>query len=93
VADILPNSIPDIDEVRTRWGAFAWTKGNDKQAKAIVGRYPPGRQHSAILPLLDLAQRQVGAETQTQGWLPIPAIEYVAAYLGSLDTVFGEIDR
>ncbi len=55
---------------------------NDKQAKLIVGRYPPGRQQSAIIPLLDLAQRQVGAETDTQGWLPIPVIEYVAAYLG-----------
>src|SRR3712207_9036501 len=54
----------------------------DKKAKMLVGRYPPGRQQSAIIPLLDLAQRQVGAETDTQGWLPIPVIEYVAAYLG-----------
>src|SRR3546814_8877818 len=34
-----------------------------------------------VMPLLDLAQRQVGAETQTQGWLPVPVIEYVAAAL------------
>jgi NADH:ubiquinone oxidoreductase subunit E len=33
------------------------------------------------MPLLDLAQRQVGAETDTQGWLPIPVMEYVATYL------------
>jgi NADH-quinone oxidoreductase subunit E len=82
MADILPNSIPDLDGLRARWGAFAFTKENDKQAKLLVGRYPPGRQQSAIIPLLDLAQRQVGAETQTQGWLPIPVIEYVSAYLG-----------
>jgi NADH-quinone oxidoreductase subunit E len=81
MADILPNSIPDIAEIRARWGAFAWTPENEKTAKAIVGRYPPGRQHSAIIPLLDLAQRQVGEETGTQGWLPIPVIEYVAAAL------------
>jgi NADH-quinone oxidoreductase subunit E len=81
MADILPNSIPDIDGVRARWGDFAFTADNEKQAKVVMGRYPPGRQHSAIIPLLDLAQRQVGAETNTQGWLPIPAIEYVAAYL------------
>jgi NADH-quinone oxidoreductase subunit E len=81
MADILPNSVPDIDEVRARWGGFAWTGENEDKAKAVVGRYPPGRQHSAIIPLLDLAQRQVGAETGTQGWLPIPVIEYVAAYL------------
>jgi NADH-quinone oxidoreductase subunit E len=46
-----------------------------------VARYPEGRQRSAVMPLLDLAQRQVGAETNTQGWLPIPVMEYVAAYL------------
>src|SRR3546814_2752569 len=33
------------------------------------------------MPLLDLAQRQVGAETSTQGWLPVPVIEYVAQQL------------
>jgi NADH-quinone oxidoreductase subunit E len=81
MADILPNSAPDIGELRSRWGGFAFTAENEKQAKVIVGRYPPGRQHSAIIPLLDLAQRQVGAETQTQGWLPIPVIEYVARTL------------
>ena len=71
----------DTPDIRARWGAFAFTADNEKQAKIIVGRYPPGRQHSAIIPLLDLAQRQVGAETETQGWLPVPVIEYVAAYL------------
>jgi NADH-quinone oxidoreductase subunit E len=82
MADVLPNSIPDLDDLRARWGGFAFTRENEAKANTIVGRYPPGRQHSAIIPLLDLAQRQVGAETQTQGWLPIPVIEYVGAYLG-----------
>ncbi|WP_106639428.1 complex I 24 kDa subunit family protein [Allosphingosinicella vermicomposti] len=81
MADILPNSLPDIEELRARWGGFAWSSENEAQAKIIVGRYPLGRQHSALLPLLDLAQRQVGAETNTQGWLPVPVIEYVAKYL------------
>ena len=81
MADILPSSIPDIDEVRARWGGFAWSSENAAQVKVVIGRYPPGRQQSAILPLLDLAQRQVGAETNTQGWLPIPVIEYVAKAL------------
>jgi NADH-quinone oxidoreductase subunit E len=82
MADIVPNSIPDVDELRARWGGFAFTTENEAQAKVIVGRYPPGRQQSAIIPLLDMAQRQVGTETETQGWLPVPVIEYVAAYLG-----------
>jgi len=33
------------------------------------------------MALLDYAQRQVGEETQTQGWLPLPVMEYVARYL------------
>jgi NADH-quinone oxidoreductase subunit E len=75
-------SILDDAEQRARWEGFAWTEANAKQAKAIVGRYPEGRQASAVIPLLDLAQRQVGAETETQGWLPIPVMEYVGNELG-----------
>jgi len=70
--------IPDEAETRARWGAFVWTEANAVKVKEIIGRYPPGRQFSAIMPLLDLAQRQVGAETNTQGWLPVPVIEYIA---------------
>ena len=81
MADILPNSLPDMDELRARWGGFDWTAENAAKAKTIVGRYPPGRQQSAIIPLLDLAQRQVGAETNTQGWLPIPVMEFVGRVL------------
>ena len=70
--------IPDEAETRARWGGFAWIDANVAKVKEIIDRYPPGRQFSAIMPLLDLAQRQVGAETNTQGWLPVPVIEYVA---------------
>ena len=73
--------IPDEAEVRARWGGFAWTPENAAQAEKVIARYPAGRQQSAVMPLLDLAQRQVGAETNTQGWLPVPVIEYVAAQL------------
>ncbi|MDQ2764271.1 MAG: NAD(P)H-dependent oxidoreductase subunit E, partial [Pseudomonadota bacterium] len=74
--------IPDEAETRARWGAFAWTEENQKKANEILGRYPKGREQSASLPFLDLAQRQVGAETQTQGWLPVPVIEFVARAIG-----------
>ena len=60
---------------------FAWTAENAEKAKMYIARYPEGRQRSAVMPLLDLAQRQIGAQTQTQGWLPVPVIEYVAAQL------------
>ena len=71
----------DTPELRERWGNFAWTEANAKAAAAIIAKYPEGRQQSAVIPLLDLAQRQVGEETGTQGWLPIPVQEFIAAEL------------
>ena len=72
---------PDTPELRARWGAFAWTAENAAKAKETIARYPEGRQRSAVMALLDYAQRQVGEETGTQGWLPIPVIEFVAREL------------
>lgn len=60
---------------------FAWTEENARVAAAHIAKYPPGKQQSAVMPLLDLAQRQIGAATGTQGWLPIPVIEYIAEQL------------
>jgi len=82
MADVVPSSQVDEAEVRARWGGFAWTEENAQKARTAIQRYPEGRQQSAIIPLLDLAQRQVGAETNTQGWLPVPVIEFVAKQLG-----------
>jgi NADH-quinone oxidoreductase subunit E len=73
--------LPDDAETRARWGNFVWTEQNAEKAREIMGRYPPGRQMSCTIPFLDLAQRQVGAETNTQGWLPVPVIEFVAREL------------
>jgi len=73
---------PDSPELRARWGNFAWTQVWAEKAKAAVARYPEGRQRSAVMAYLDFAQRQVGEETNTQGWLPIPVIEFVARELG-----------
>lgn len=72
---------PDTPELRAQWSAFAWTAENAAKAGEVIARYPEGRQRSAVMPLLDLAQRQVGAATNTQGWLPIPVIEFVAREL------------
>lgn len=54
---------------------FEFTPENLKKAREEIKKYPEGRQKSAILALLDLAQRQSG------GWLPREAIEYVASFL------------
>jgi NADH-quinone oxidoreductase E subunit len=54
---------------------FLFTAENRERAERIIARYPKGRQHSAVIPLLDLAQRQNG------GWLSHEAIAYVAELL------------
>jgi NADH-quinone oxidoreductase subunit E len=72
---------PDSPELRVLWGNFAWTQVWADKAKAAITRYPEGRQRSAVMALLDYAQRQVGEETNTQGWLPVPVIEFVAREL------------
>jgi NADH-quinone oxidoreductase E subunit len=54
---------------------FAFTPENLEQARAIIAKYPPGRQASAVLPLLDLAQRQ------HDNWLPRAAMDHVAEVL------------
>lgn len=54
---------------------FTFNEANIGKAQDIVARYPSGRQASAVMPLLDLAQRQMG------GWLPRVAMDYVAHIL------------
>ena len=54
---------------------FVFNGDNGLEAKKIIARYPEGRQASAVLPLLDLAQRQNG------GWLSQAAMEHVAKLL------------
>ncbi len=54
---------------------FAFTPENLERAKAFVANYPEGRQASAVLAALDLAQRQSG------GWLTRDALDYVADFL------------
>jgi NADH-quinone oxidoreductase subunit E len=55
--------------------SFAFTPENLEKANAIIAKYPLGRQQSAVMPLLDLAQRQSG------NWLPRAAMDAVADML------------
>lgn len=55
--------------------SFIFTTKNLESAKKHIAKYPEGRQASAVLPLLDLAQRQ------NNNWLPIAAMEHVAEIL------------
>ena len=55
--------------------SFEFTPETEAKADAFIAKYPPGRQASAVIPLLDLAQRQ------HDNWLPKLAIEAVAKKL------------
>jgi NADH-quinone oxidoreductase subunit E len=55
--------------------SFAFTPANRRWAEAQIGKYPEGRQASAVIPLLWRAQEQ-------EGWLSRAAIEHVADMLG-----------
>ncbi|MGH8640687.1 MAG: NADH-quinone oxidoreductase subunit NuoE [Burkholderiales bacterium] len=55
--------------------SFEFTPENAAWAKATIAKYPPGKQASAVIPLLWRAQEQHG------GWLPEPALRLVADML------------
>jgi NADH-quinone oxidoreductase subunit E len=55
--------------------AFAFTQKNLDWAKDQTKKYPQGREASAVLPLMWRAQEQCG------GWLPEPALRYIADML------------
>ena len=55
---------------------FEFSPENVARAEAHIAKYPEGRQASAVLPLLDLAQRQNG------GWVSREAMTYIADMLG-----------
>jgi NADH-quinone oxidoreductase E subunit len=55
--------------------SFAFTPANLAKAQSHIAKYPPGRQASAVLALLDLAQRQ------HDNWLPRAAMDVVADML------------
>ena len=54
---------------------FEWTKENFSKINTIINKYPAGREQSAVIPLLDLAQRQ------NKGWLSKNSLEKVAETL------------
>src|SRR5215471_20536110 len=62
-----PKDVPHVEH-------FAFTPENLEKARALMANYPPGRQASAVIGVLDLAQRQYG-------WLPRAAMNEVARIL------------
>ena len=62
-----PKDVPHVE-------SFAFDAEHLAKAKELIANYPPGRQASAVIGVLDLAQRQ-------HGWLPRAAMDEVARLL------------
>jgi NADH dehydrogenase (ubiquinone) flavoprotein 2 len=66
--------------------SFVFAPANQKKISDIIALYPKGRQKSAVMPLLDLAQRQTaeeGADASPPygGWIPRAAMDHIADLL------------
>ena len=55
--------------------SIQFTEEKAQKAQEIIARYPEGKQKSALIPLLHLAQDEFG------GWLDVPVMDYVASLL------------
>ena len=54
---------------------FEFNKTNLEEAQKIIKNYPDGKQQSAVMPLLYLAQKQ------NDNWIPLAAMKYIAKFL------------
>ena len=54
---------------------FEFNPSSLEAAKSIVAKYPEGKQQSAVMALLYIAQRQ------NDNWIPLAAMKYVAKFL------------
>ena len=68
-----PGMINTISNINSN--TFEWSEENFSKVKTIIDKYPSGKQQSAVIPVLDLAQRQ------NKGWLTKNIIEKVAETL------------
>jgi len=55
--------------------SFEFNKRNLEEAQKIIKNYPEGKQQSAVMPLLYLAQKQ------NDNWIPLIAMKYIAKFI------------
>jgi len=68
-------SVRRLAEPAVQPAAFAFNRAKSAEVKTWIKKYPKGREQSAVIPLLMLAQEQ-------DGWVTKAAIEHVADMLG-----------
>ena len=60
--------------------SFAFDAPSEAEIATIIAKYPPGKQASGVLPLLYVAQRQMGRLTGS-AWVPLRAMDEIARIL------------
>ena len=55
--------------------SFEFNASSLEAAKVIVAKYPEGKQQSAVMALLYIAQKQ------NNNWIPLAAMKYIAKFL------------
>ena len=68
-------SVRRLAEPAVQPASFAFSRAKAAEVKTWIKKYPKGREQSAVIPLLMLAQEQ-------EGWVTKAAIEHVADMLG-----------
>lgn len=68
-------------EHRPEPAEFAFDAESEAQIEKVIRRYPPGKQASAVIPLLYIVQRQMKRQTGS-AWVPRVAMDVVAQRLG-----------
>jgi NADH-quinone oxidoreductase E subunit len=54
---------------------FEFTPSSKEAAKIIISKYPKGKQQSAVMALLYIAQKQ------NNNWIPLAAMKYIGKFL------------
>lgn len=60
--------------------SFAFDGESEAEIATSIAKYPPGKQASAVLPLLWIAQRQMGRQTDS-AWVPVKAMDEIGRIL------------
>ena len=61
---------------------FEFNKNNKDIANNIIKNYPSGKQQSAVMPLLNIAQKQ------NDNWIPLAAMKYIIPHILNFWKIF-----
>jgi len=75
IEHLLVNTLTKLSALCGDGGMVKFSDSKLKEVEQIIQRYPEGKQKSAVIPVLHLAQEEFG------GWLSAETMDYVATVL------------